>query len=176
MKTSVTEKVVLKKKTLHFWISKKQKHWHLHMTNLFTRHKYISNCRWIKQSHLRKFSNEKLRAWILVNDGTLGNKADFASALDNVNNVKISDLLEFVIILLFSSICSPFTLLESCKLLKHPRGRFFYNKFKKSLAEVSFYVYLQLFKTILKCLLSYEVTLVRKCKNIARTSEIKISN
>ena len=38
----------------------------------------------------------------MVNDGTLKNRADFASALNNVNNVKISDLLK----LLFSSLCS----------------------------------------------------------------------
>ena len=47
-----------------------------------------------------------MRAWILVNDVTLGNKADFPSAVDNVNNVKISDLLAFVVISMFSSICS----------------------------------------------------------------------
>ena len=44
--------------------------------------------------------------WILVNDGTLMNEADFASAIDNVNDVKILDLLAFVVILLFSSIYS----------------------------------------------------------------------
>ena len=93
------------RKTDHFWILKRQKHWHLHMTDLFTWRKYISNFSWIKQSHLEKFSNTKLRAWILVNDGTLRNKADFASALDNVNNVKISDLLAFVAMLLFSYFC-----------------------------------------------------------------------
>ena len=41
-----------------------------------------------------------------LNDGTLRNAADFASALDNVNNFEISDLLAFVLMLLFSSVCS----------------------------------------------------------------------
>ena len=91
--TSVTEKVVLK-------------HWHLHMTNLFIWRKYISNWKGIKKKHLRKFSNQKLRAWIWFNDGTHRNKVDFASALDNVNNVEISDLNAFGVILLFSSIFS----------------------------------------------------------------------
>ena len=59
-----------------------------------------------KQSHLGKCSNEKLRTVTLVNEGTLRNIADFASALGNVNNVKISDLLAFIVMLLFSSICS----------------------------------------------------------------------
>ena len=101
--TSVTEEVVLKKKltiseyrrdrsiAIYIWIK------------LFMN---LSNFSWIKQSHREKLSNTKLRAWILVNDGILRNKADFVSALDNVNNVKISDLLAFVVILLFSSICS----------------------------------------------------------------------
>ena len=65
----------------------------------------LSNFSWIKQSHLEEFSNTKLRAWILVYDRALRNKADFASPLNNVSNVKIYDLLVFVVILLFSSIC-----------------------------------------------------------------------
>ena len=68
--TSVTEKVV-------------------HITDLFIWRKYISDFSWIKESHLENFSNTKLFDWILVNDGTLRNNADFASALDNVNKVKI---------------------------------------------------------------------------------------
>ena len=47
-----------------------------------------------------------MRPSILVNDETLSKKVDFASAHDNANNDKISDLLAFVVILLFSSICS----------------------------------------------------------------------
>ena len=42
--------------------------------------------------------------------------------------------------------------------------RFFYNNFKKSLAEVSFCFHLQLHKTIHARLLSYGVTFVRKYK------------
>ena len=32
-----------------------------------------------------------------LNDGTLRSTADYASALSNVNNVKISDLFEFLV-------------------------------------------------------------------------------
>ena len=60
----------------------------------------------MKQSHLEKCSNAKLRASNLVINGTLRSTADFASTLSNVNNVKISDLLEFFVVLLFSSHCS----------------------------------------------------------------------
>ena len=49
-----------------------------------------------------KNSNGELRNSTLVNDGTLRSTADFASALSNVNNVKISDLLEILLMLLFS--------------------------------------------------------------------------
>ena len=42
----------------------------------------------------------------LVNDGTLRNKDDFALTLANVNNVNISDLVVFLVILFLSSICS----------------------------------------------------------------------
>ena len=67
-----------------------QRHWKLSM----------------KQSHLGNCSNEKLRTSTLVNEGTLRSKADFVSALINVNNVKIYDLLEFFVMLLFYSLCS----------------------------------------------------------------------
>ena len=56
--------------------------------------------------HLGKRRNGIFRNSTLVNDGTLRSKADFTSALSNVNNVKISDLLEFLVMLLFSSLCS----------------------------------------------------------------------
>ena len=36
-----------------------------------------------------------MRTSALVNEGTLRSTADFSSALSNVNNVKISDVLEF---------------------------------------------------------------------------------
>ena len=39
-------------------------------------------------------------------DGTLRNKGDFALTLTNVNNVNISDLVVFLVILFLSSICS----------------------------------------------------------------------
>ena len=53
----------------------------------------------------------------LVNDGTLRSTADFASTLNNANNVKISDLFEFTRMLLFSSHCfHPKTI---CKKLQY---------------------------------------------------------
>ena len=52
-----------------------------------------------------KYSNGKLRILTLVYDGTLRSTTGFASALSNVNNVKIFDLLEFLLMLLFSFIC-----------------------------------------------------------------------
>ena len=42
----------------------------------------------------------------LVNNGTLRNTDDFALTLTNVNNVNISDLVVFLVILFLSSICS----------------------------------------------------------------------
>ena len=75
-------------------------------------------------------------------------------ALDNVNNVKISDLLVFVVILLLFSIYhlkiasgGGIYFLKVARLGKHPQGTFFDNNFKKSLAELSFYFYLQIRKT-----------------------------
>ena len=83
-------KIRAKKNSVFWHIShsvKREKHWHLHMTDLFSWRKYISNCTWIKQSHLGKCRNKKLHTWTLVNNGTLRNTADFASALGNVKKM-----------------------------------------------------------------------------------------
>ena len=74
--------------------------------DIFTCCRDITSCPWTKQHHLEKCSNPKLRTSTLVNDGTLRSTANFASKLRNVNNVKIADLLEFPVMLLFSSHCS----------------------------------------------------------------------
>ena len=42
--TSVTEKMVLKKKLFVFLMLERQKRWRLHMTDLFTCRKYMLNC------------------------------------------------------------------------------------------------------------------------------------
>ena len=76
------------------------------MTDLFSRPKDLASCPRIKQCHLEKCSNGKLRTSTLVNDGNLRSTVDFALALSNVNNVKIPDLLLFLVMLLFSSLCS----------------------------------------------------------------------
>ena len=73
------------------------------MTDLFTCCRDIASCPLTKQSHLGKYSNAKLRTSTLINDGTLRSTADFASTLSNINNVKISDRLEFLVMLLFFS-------------------------------------------------------------------------
>ena len=143
------------------------------MTDLFTCRKYISNCPLIKQRAIWEnvaTRNCVLELWLVTEN--LRNTSYFASALDNVNNVNIFDMLAFVVILLFSTICSHQKITSGgdvhfqkvARLSKHPWGRFFYINFKKSLAEVSFYFHLRLRKTILERLLSYEITLIRKCK------------
>ena len=93
-------------KTDHWWISARQKHQHLHMINFFTRCRDKGSCPWTKQSYMGKCSKGKLRTSSLVNDGTLRSTANVASALSNVNNVKVSDLLAFLVMLLFFSLCS----------------------------------------------------------------------
>ena len=65
-----------------------------------------ASCLWTKQTYLGKCSDENLRTSTLVNDGTIRSTTDFASALNNVDNVKISDLLEFLVMLLFFSLYS----------------------------------------------------------------------
>ena len=59
-----------------------------------------------EESHLGKCSNRKVRTSTLVNDGTLKSTVNFPSAQSNVNNVKISDLLDFLEMFLFCSLCS----------------------------------------------------------------------
>ena len=60
----------------------------------------------IKQIHLGKCGNGKLHTSPLVNDEVLISTPDFASAFNNANNVKTSDLLAFLEILLFSCLLS----------------------------------------------------------------------
>ena len=169
--TSMKEKVVLKKK-LFIFEYRRDRNISIYIWPTFS---HVANTYQIAQesnSTMGKCSNKKLRTWNLINDGTLRNTADFASAIGHVNYVKISDFLAFVVMLLFSSICSHLKIAfgggphfyKVARLWKHPWGSFFYNSFKKSLAVVSFYFHLQFRKTILKRLLCYEVNLVRKCR------------
>ena len=66
-----------------------------------------------------KSSNGKLRISTLVNDVTLRSTAEFASAFSNVNNIKMSDMLEFFVKLLYSFLCYyPKKFAESCKIMK----------------------------------------------------------
>ena len=139
-------------------MSRRQKHCRLHMTNLFTRRRDIASCPWTKQSYLGKCSNGKLRTSTLVNNGTLRSTAGFSSALSNANNVKKSDLLEFLVMLLFFPLFSPENHLQKVAILwKHPR-RFFFDNLKTPLVEVSLYFHLQLCKNIVEWLLCYENT------------------
>ena len=108
------------------------------MTDLFTLHRDIASYPWTKQSHLGKCSSRKLCTWTLVNVETLRSTADFASALSNVNKVKISNLLEFLVMLLFF----PFVLTrksfaESCKIMKISMKEILFWKLKKISARSS---------------------------------------
>ena len=71
------------------------------MTNLFTRLRDIASCPFTKQNHLRKCRNGGLRTSSLVNDGTLRNIADFASALSNVKMLIMLKMLAYLICLRF---------------------------------------------------------------------------
>ena len=129
------------------------------MTDLFTHHRDIASYPWTKQSHLGKCSSGKLRTWTLVNVETLRSTTGFASALSNVNKVKISNLLEFLVMLLFSPLFLPENHLQKvARLWKHPWKRFFFDNLKKSLLEVPLHFHLQPWRSILEWLLSYEVT------------------
>ena len=95
------------------------------MTNLSTCRRDPASCPWIKQSHLEKCSNAKLHTSTLANNGTL--TVDFASTLSNVNNVKTSDLLEFLVMLLLSPHCfhQKKNWQKVARLWKHPWGESF---------------------------------------------------
>ena len=93
-----------------------------------------------------------MRTSTLVNEGTLRSTAVFSSTLSNVNKVKISDLLEFLVMLLFSSLFSQTkTICRKLQDMKKSMGEFFFDR-------ISFHFHLQLCKNILEWLLSYEVT------------------
>ena len=64
------------------------------MTDPFTCSKNVGGCPLTKENHLGKCSNGKLRTSSLINDGTLRNIADFASAL---NSIKILIMLKMLI-------------------------------------------------------------------------------
>ena len=75
----------------------------------------------------------------MVDDGTVRRRADFALALGNVNNVKMSDLLELLLMLLFF----PFVLTrksfaESCKIMKTSVREIFFDNIKKISGRSSF--------------------------------------
>ena len=113
------------------------------MIGIFTCRKYISNSPWTKQTHLAKSSELELHTWTLVIDGTLRDTADFVSALVNVYNFEISELLVFIVIVSLYLFVPEIAcggdvhFVKVARLWKHASGRFFYNSFKISLAEVS---------------------------------------
>ena len=75
------------------------------MTDLYTRYGDIASCSLIKQNHLGKCSNGKLRISTFVNDGTLRSIAHFASTLSNVKMLIISKF--FMPFCLISEIIHP---------------------------------------------------------------------
>ena len=76
----------------------------------------------------------------LANEETLKSTADFVSALRNANNVKIFDLLEVLVMLLFSSLCSHTKVF--CRKLQDYENIHW--------GGVSFHFHLQLCKSILE--------------------------
>ena len=132
------------------------------MTNFFKSRRDIPSSPWIKQSHLGKCSNGKLHTSSLVNDGTVRSTqstADFPSALTNGNNVKISDLLEFIVIFLFSSFCSHPKIV--CRMLQNYENIHAADSF----LIISSHFYLQLCKN--KLLITFQqvdVSLMKKSK------------
>ena len=71
------------------------------MTDLFTRLRDIASCPLTKQNHLGKCRNGGLRTSSLVNDGTLRNIVDSASALSNVMMLIMLKMLAYLICLRF---------------------------------------------------------------------------
>ena len=145
------------------------------MTELFTCCRDTASCPSIKQSHLGKCSNWRLRVSTLVNDGNVKFIADIADFASEFSSVKMLIMLNiwpasvFCNIVVFLSLLSPenylrwrCTLPWIAKLWKHPWGRFFFDNLKKFLAEVSFHHHLQLCKNIFEWLVSYEVTSCKK--------------
>ena len=66
------------------------------------------------------------KLWFMT---TLRSTADFASALSNVNNVKITDLFEFLVMFWFSCLCSHKKIncrKLSCKIMKTSMKRSFF--------------------------------------------------
>ena len=79
--------------------------------------KYVRKNDFLKRSQ----RNCVFQLWLMTEPSEV--LADFASAFGNVNNAKISDLLEFLIMLLFSSLCfHSISLAESCKIMKTSMG------------------------------------------------------
>ena len=92
----MTEKMALKKNLTIFGISKRQTHWDLHMANIFT------CCRGIAVvSGSDRAIGENAATRNCVHELWLMMKPSEISALANVNNVKISDLLAFAVMVLF---------------------------------------------------------------------------
>ena len=127
------------------------------MRDLSTCRRDLASCPWTKQNHLEKSSNAKLHTSTLANNGTLRSTADFASTL---SNVKTSDLLEFLVMLLFSPHCFHHKILgRKLQDYENIHGeRIFFDNLKKSLVEFLFHFHQQYCKNILERLLSYEVT------------------
>ena len=122
---SVTEKGVLKKKLtiVEYRGGRNRSIMHLHMIDLTTRRRDIASCPWTKLSHLGKCSHGKLCTSILVNDRTLRSTADFASALSNVNNVKLCSVWISCNVVVFLRLFSPKNHLQKvARFWKHQWG------------------------------------------------------
>ena len=89
--------MVLKKKPTIFWISKRQTHWDLHMTNIFTCRRSIAVANGSSRAIGENVASRDcvLELWLMMEPSEI-------SALGDINNVKISDLLAFVVMSLFT--------------------------------------------------------------------------
>ena len=103
----------------------------------------------------------------MANDGTFRHAADFASSDLWFACVSCNAVVFLYLYSPKNHLWWRHVLLEISKIMETfiHRGDSFKITLKNS-ADVSFYFYLQLYKTIIEWLLSYDVTLIRKCKKV----------
>ena len=112
-----------------------------------------------------KIQQREIAYFNLVCDGTLGGTVDFASTLSNVNNnVKISNLLEFLVMLLFSSHCShPIIICRKLHNYENIHWRDSFSITSKNLWQKSFFPFhLQFCKNILEWLFPMNLPLASR--------------
>ena len=154
----------------------RQKHLHLHLTDLLTCRKCVSNCKCVSS---RKCESGRaiwenvtkikyvIELWLCRNTEIQPISHQHLAMLIMSKYLTGLSLLKWcsfpLFVLSWNRLWWRRSLLESCRLWEHPRGRLFHKNFK--ITSKSFFLfYLQPRKTILERLLSYKVAFVRKCK------------